>query len=300
MEKKADIFVTILDSSKLEQLRVGLIEKGFELKTPQYTHFQAKKSGISVTFYMSGKLVVQGKQKHDFIIYYLEPEILNSTEYSYPHQNLEMHARIGIDEAGKGDFFGPLCVAGVYVDGESSINKLLKLGVKDSKKMKDSKILELAKKIKSEVPYSLTCLRPIKYNELYNKFKNLNSLLAWGHATCIEKLYESSSCKDVIIDQFASEHVVLNALRKKGLDLNLTQRHKGEEDVVVAAASILARAAFLDGIEALSEEFQTKLPLGVSPMVKQAARSFVFKNGPARLGEVAKLHFKTTNEVLEM
>ncbi len=299
MEKKADIFVTTLDGSQKDTLQLALESQGFNLSSPNYTHFQAKKKGISITFYESGKLVVQGKDKHDFITFFLEPEILKNTSYSYPENDIDFTPRIGIDEAGKGDFFGPLCIAGVYVNGEEDINKLLKFGVKDSKKIQDHKILDIAGKIKKDLSYSLVILRPIKYNELYNKFKNLNSLLAWGHAASIEKLHNDTSCREVIIDQFANESVVINALKRKNLDLDLTQRHKGEEDVVVAAASILARAAFVEGIDNLSKEYKVKLPKGVSPMVKEKAREVIFLYGKNTLGEVAKLHFKTTDEVLK-
>lgn len=298
MEKKSDIFVTTLEVDKKETLKQALLEQGFSLAQPNYTHFQAKKKGISLTFYESGKLVVQGKEKHDFITFFLEPEILKTTDYSYP-EAIDPTPRIGIDEAGKGDFFGPLCIAGLYVNGQSDIDKLLKYGVKDSKKISDRKILEIASLIRKNLTYSLVILRPIKYNELYNKFRNLNALLAWGHAASIEKLYNDTSCKTVILDQFANENVVLKALSQKHLDLDVTQRHKGEEDIVVAGASILARASFVEQLDNLSKHYNLILPKGVSPLVKEKAREAVFLHGKNILGEVAKLHFKTTDEILK-
>ena len=243
--------------------------------------------------------MVQGKNKHEFITYYLEPEILQDLSYSYPENHTEMHERIGIDEAGKGDYFGPLCVAGLHVNGEEDIKKLLKLGVKDSKRMTDEKILKLCELIKKQFKFSVIRIFPKRYNELYKTFHNLNQLLAWGHASAIEKLALETECKQVIIDQFASEHVVKNALQKKALTLDLVQRHKGEEDPVVAGASILARAAFLKGLEELKEMYSLKLPKGASSQVIDAAKTAVLKHGESILQEIGKLHFKTTEIVLQ-
>lgn len=299
MKKDVDIFVTSLNIDKKEILLEALEQQGFQLSKPLYTYFQAKKKGISLTFYESGKLVVQGKDKHDFITFFLEPEILKNTSYTYDNTDIDLSPRIGIDEAGKGDYFGPLCIAGVYVNGKEDIEKLIRYGVKDSKKIRDAKILEIAKQIKKNLQCSIVCLKPLKYNELYNKFRNLNSLLAWGHAASIEKLYNDTSCKDVIIDQFANESVVINALRKKNLLINLTQRHRGEEDIVVAAASIIARATFVTAMEDLREYYKIAFPLGASYIVKEKAREFLFLYGQDKLCDVAKIHFKTTDEILK-
>jgi ribonuclease HIII len=141
-------------------------------------------------------------------------------------------------------------------------------------------------------------LNPTKYNELYANFRNLNRLLAWGHATAIGELVEKTKCQEVIIDQFASEHVVKNALERKGIKTHLTQRHGAEADPVVAAASILARAAFLEGLEQLGRNVAMELPKGASAKVLTAGRSLVSKYGETILSTVAKLHFKTKDEVL--
>lgn len=296
---KAPCFVTEIDLQLAEKLKRDLVSQGFSIEKPVYTLFQAKKSGISVTLYTSGKLTVQGKGKEEFITYYLEPEILGNVSYSYPHAEVEKHARIGIDEAGKGDYFGPLCIGGLYVNGEEDIERLLKLGVKDSKTLVDSTILKLAREIKKGFKTSVIKIFPKRYNEMYATFHNLNHLLAWGHATAIEKLVEETSCKEVIIDQFASEHVVEKALAKKSLEVHLTQRHKGEEDPAVAGASILARAAFVEGIEELEREHRLTLPKGASPAVKQAARKALQLYGQEILPKIAKMHFKTTQELLK-
>ncbi len=290
-------FVTKIDLALSEKLRTDLIDQGFELSNPPYTVFAAKKKGVSCSLYTSGKLMVQGKEKQEFIEFYLEPEILKDLSFSHPETLVDSKPRIGIDEAGKGDFFGPLCVAGVYA-GEGGVQKLLDLGVRDSKRMKDPAIVALASQIRSKFPHSIVRLYPEKYNELYAKFKNLNHLLAWGHATAIEDLVESTGCRRAIIDQFASEHVVENALKRKQLELELFQRHYGEEDPVVAAASILARAAFVEGIDNLGKMTGITLPKGASPLVIKAGKSVVAKHGKEMLNKVGKLHFKTLDVIL--
>ena len=290
-------FVTKIDLTLSEKMKNDLLDQGFELSTPQYTLFSGKKKGVSVTLYTSGKLMVQGKEKDEFIQFYLEPEILKELSYSHPETLVDMTPRIGIDEAGKGDFFGPLCIAGVYAS-EENIQKLIDMGVRDSKRMNDKKIIALASQIRSLVPHSIVRLYPEKYNELYSKFKNLNSLLAWGHATAIEELVQSTHCHNVIIDQFASEHVVINALKRKHLDVNLTQRHYGEEDPIVAAASLLARSAFVQGIESLEKMVDSPLPKGASSQVIQAGKKVVAKHGEGILVKVGKLHFKTKDVIL--
>jgi ribonuclease HIII len=290
-------FVTQIDVSLGEKIRNDLVDQGFVISTPPYTVFAAKKKGVSCTLYTSGKLLVQGKDKKDFITFYLEPEILKDLSFSYPETMVDGTARIGIDEAGKGDFFGPLCIAGVYAD-EAGVKKLLDMGVRDSKRMNDKAIATLATEIKSLFPHSIVRLFPEKYNELYDKFKNLNHMLAWGHATAIEELVESTGCKKAIIDQFASEHVVENALKRKKLEIDLTQRHYGEEDPVVAAASLLARTAFVEGIDSLSRMLEVPLPKGANSQVIVAGKKVLEMHGEEGLYKAGKRHFKTLEAIL--
>ncbi len=290
-------FVTKIDLALADKLKNDLLDQGFELSNPPYTVFSGKKKGVSCTLYSSGKLMVQGKEKKDFIQFYLEPEILKNLSFSHPEILIDQTPRIGIDEAGKGDFFGPLCIAGVYAD-EKGIQKLIEMGVRDSKTMNDKRIIALASQIRSYFPHSIVSLHPAKYNELYAKFKNLNSLLAWGHATAIEELVLSTGCKNVIIDQFASEHVVENALTRKKIEVDLTQRHYGEEDPVVAAASLLARTAFVEGIDNLGKMVSMTLPKGASPLVIATGKKLLVKFGNEMLTKVGKRHFKTLDAIL--
>jgi ribonuclease HIII len=210
---------------------------------------------------------------------------------------------IGSDESGKGDYFGPLVSAAVYVDEYSA--KLLELeGIRDSKKLSDKKNEELAEKITKicHDRYSIIEISPEKYNDLYDQFirekKNLNTLLAWGHAKAIEELLAKVECNNAIADQFADERFILSKLQEKGKKLNLIQMHKAEENIAVAAASILARARFLQKLAKLSSEYRVDLSKGVSINVINNAKNFVATHGKDLLRRVAKLHFKTTKQVL--
>jgi len=297
--EKRSCFVSMINLDLADKLRKDLIEQGFKITVPPYTLFSAQKKGISCTLYASGKLTIQGKDMEEFITFYIEPEILQSVAFSYPETQVNTLPHIGVDESGKGDFFGPLCIAGIYAD-EAKIKQLLSLGVRDSKLLSDSAIGKLSAKIKPICPHAIVFISPKKYNELYANFHNLNKLLGWGHATVIAELVSKTHCTDVIIDQFASEDVVMNALKQKNIQVSLTQRHRAETaDPVVAAASILARAAFLEGLEHLMKQFEIELPKGASNQVIMTGKALVQKFGPQILEQIAKLHFKTKQEILD-
>lgn len=191
---------------------------------------------------------------------------------------------IGTDESGKGDYFGPLVSAAVYVD--KHIAKLLEFeGVRDSKKLSDKRNEELAEKIITicKAQYSIIEISPEKYNDLYDQFvrekKNLNTLLAWGHAKAIEELLTQVECNKAIADQFADERFILSKLQEKGKKLNLIQMHKAEENIAVAAASILARARFLQKLSKLSSEYGVELPKGASINVINTAKRVIVSHG---------------------
>lgn len=290
-------FVATIDLSLARKLEEDLVGQGFKMTKPAYTVFSAQKTGVSCTLYTSGKITVQGKDKDDFIAFYLEPEILKELSYTYPEAELDMTPRIGGDEAGKGDYFGPLCVAAVQA-GEEQIKLLLKIGVRDSKNLSDKTALTLSYKIKEIAPHSIVRIFPLKYNELYTQFKNLNQLLAWAHSTTISELIEKTGCNKALIDQFAKEPLVEMRLKKTHPTLDFTQRTKAEQDPVVAAASILARAAFLEGLDSLSKKIGTQLPKGASHQITVVAKKLVAEKGKDILNEIAKVHFKTTEDIL--
>jgi len=206
--------------------------------------------------------------------------------------------RIGSDESGKGDFFGPLVIAAFFLpEGQDGV--LRELGVKDSKRTSDARCREIAAQLKRRYAFhSIVAIGPEKYNELWAKLRNLNRLLAWGHARAIENVLERVPAGKAITDQFGDEKFVRMALLKKGREIELVQTPRAEEDLAVAAASILARAEFLNRLHDLSRDAGFELPKGASDLVEAAAVKLVRAKGPEILEKVAKTHFKTTVRVL--
>ncbi|OHD06967.1 MAG: ribonuclease HIII [Spirochaetes bacterium GWB1_36_13] len=210
-------------------------------------------------------------------------------------------SHIGTDESGKGDYLGAIVIAGVYVDKETN-EKLKSLGVKDSKTISDSKIKEMAPEIRrlvGEDKYSVIKINPEKYNELYDKMKNMNELLAWGHARAIENLLIKNDCTAAIADQFGNEEYINKALMENGKKIELLQIHKAERDIAVAAASILAREGFLTSIEAMGIKYGITIPKGANETVIKVTKSIIEKNGEGELTKIAKLNFKTTQQVIK-
>ena len=296
----------VLTPEQTEILLKLLEERGWALSEAPYAVFRAAKDRTTVIAYESGKLVVQGKGTEDFVTFLLEPEVTgilpgpgNGTpagpELITPHG--------GIDESGKGDFFGPLVIAGVAVTAESGA-KLRELGVCDSKKISsDKRIFALAAGIRrhaGEKNCTVVTFKMETYNRLYGQFGNLNRLLAWGHARVIENLLEADpTLPRMLSDQFADPSLIRNALMEKGRTIRLEQRTKAESDIAVAAASILARERFCLALRQLEEETGFALPRGAGEAVRAAAAAILEKSGVQGLRRCCKTHFKTFEEVLD-
>ena len=292
-----------LNDEQAAVLQAHLREHNFKSRAVPYARFAGEKDKLNVVFYESGKLVVQGKGTQEFIEFVLEPEILKQARLGYEavlNPDLLL-PRFGVDESGKGDFFGPLCVAGVYVN-ESVVKAWQDAGIKDSKNISsDKRIAELARVIR-ETPGCVTSVVPIgneAYNRLYGSMRSVNALLAWGHARVIENLMGQRHRMQptpvrAISDQFAaSKETVAKALMSLGREIELVQRHKAEEDLAVAAASILARDEFVSRLAKLEKQFAMPLPKGASAAVDAAAKEFIAKHGVENLPKVAKMHFRT-------
>ncbi len=292
-----------LTDDQASALETALSSRGFKFRAVPYARFAGEKDKINVVFYESGKLVVQGKGTQEFIEFILEPEVLKRAQLGYETVlNPELlQPRIGVDESGKGDFFGPLCIAGVYVN-ESTVKAWKDAGIRDSKNISsDKKISELAKLIR-KTPGCVADVVTIgneAYNRLYGRMKNVNAILAWGHARVIENLMGQRHQMNpvpvkAISDQFASnKETVAKALMPLGRGIELVQKHRAEEDMAVAAASILARDEFVKRLAALGKKFEMEFPKGASSAVDEAAKKFVAEHSAESLAKIAKMHFRT-------
>ncbi len=292
-----------LTPAQAEQLRGVLLDRGFEFAPRPYTLFFAQKDKLSVAVYEKGpKVLLQGKGIEEFVQFALEPEVLGEAKLGYEevHSPEMFEPHFGVDESGKGDFFGPLVIAGVYVD-RGIARQFMEAGIQDSKRIgSDARIHALAEAIHKTqgAVADVVVIGPERYNDLYAKFGNLNSLLGWGHARVIENLLaKRSDCPRALSDKFADARVIERSLLQRGRAIQLDQRTKAESDPAVAAASILAREAFIDWLEKSGRTLGVKLGRGVSAGVKATARSLVEKDGPAVLREVAKVHFRTAHEI---
>ena len=292
-----------LTGEQVAALRQLLESAGFEFSPKPYTIYFAQKNKLSAAVYEKGpKLLLQGKGIQEFVSFELEPKILGEARLGYEEvyspEMFEPH--FGIDESGKGDFFGPLVIAGVFTDRVIA-RRFLENGIQDSKRIgSDAKIRALAKMIRQTpgIAFDVVLIGPERYNDLYEKFGNLNSLLGWGHARVIENLLaKRPDCPRALSDKFADARVIEKSLLQHGQRIQLEQRTKAESDFAVAAASILAREAFIDWLEQQGKRLGVKLGRGVSAAVKEEARTIVEKDGPEALRRFAKVHFRTAHEI---
>jgi len=303
--KKLSVYTAKLDDAQMEKLRAILVERGWTPFEVAYTRFAFKADHlkVNVAAYTSGKIVVAGKGTEEFVTMTLEPDVIGAARLGYDevlHPDwFESHA--GLDESGKGDFFGPVVAATVIAD-RPAIDAWIKAGVKDSKKISESQIIKLdgiIRETRGAVVRTCFCSMA-KYNELMARpGANLNRLLAWQHATALGQALEMKRVPWGLLDQFTEQPLVQRELaRKKVEGFELRMRTKAEEDPVVAAASVAARAEFVRRMHELSKRFGAKLQKGAGPLVKEQAATIIERFGVGALGDFAKLHFRTAYEVV--
>jgi len=302
--KKKTLYTIKLTDEQMVLVKEWCERRLWEYYEVDYAHFGYKGDQVNLVGYKSGKLVVQGKKTEDWVTFVLEGEITHDPKMGYDEVNnpewFEDHA--GLDESGKGDLFGPLVSCCVIADG-GMVNEWREAGIMDSKRItSDKAILKLDKIIRETkgVVVKRMALRMGKYNELYGKFgSNLNRLLAWQHAKCLESALDAKQVPWGLLDQFSKQPLVQRALTKGHFareEFDLQMRPKAEEDPVVAAASICARAEYVRRMAELSKECDMPLAKGASKKVKDQAKELVKKFGDERLGDFAKLHFRTAFE----
>ncbi|MBT3192383.1 MAG: ribonuclease HIII, partial [Verrucomicrobia bacterium] len=268
-----------------------------------YTSIAAKTEDCNINLYTSGKLLVQGKGAQEFVEFILEPLVLLSVSVGYEEVvNPELsQPHMGVDESGKGDFFGPMVIAAAYID-ETLIDAMRELDVKDSKNItSDKKAMFIGSELRKLLGhrFALVTIGPAAYNRLYSKMRSVNRILAWGHARAIEDLLAKvPTCPKAISDQFGNKETVERALMQKGRGIELIQRHKAESDPAVAAASIIAREAFLRSLQKMGQMYGVEIKKGASAAVREVAVGLARSKSPEVLLQACKCHFKTTDAVL--
>jgi ribonuclease HIII len=292
----------------LEKHLDALTKEGIKVSHPEKKEFNFEAFVISgkeslkflVFFGRKGiKTILQGNKEGD-LYKKVNSIIFGESLFSGKEIIKEPESYIGIDESGKGDYFGPLVIAGAFVN-EKIKNDLVNAGVKDSKQLSDYNIRKISadiKKILTEKNYNIVAINPEKYNQLYLKIGNVNKLLAWGHARVLENLLSKVKTADAISDKFGNENYIISSLMAEGEKINLIQTHKGERFIGVAAASILAREKFIEWFAKQEREFKITLHKGASGLTNDAAKYIVKNFGEEHLIKVAKLHFKTTKKIL--
>ncbi|HXF10956.1 MAG TPA: ribonuclease HIII [Desulfuromonadaceae bacterium] len=301
--KPLSIYTGKLTNDQASALEAALRARNWKSREVPYARFAFESDKCNVVFYESGKLVVQGKGTQEFIEFVLEPEILKEVKLGYETvlKPELLDPRMGIDESGKGDFFGPLCIAGVYIN-ESMVKPWKEAGIRDSKTVtSDKKIATLADVIRKTpgCVVNVVAIGNEAYNRLYVRMKSVNAILAWGHARVIENLLGQKHQMNpppirAMSDQFAaSKTVIEKALMMSGRQIEFVQQHKAEEDLAVAAASIIARDEFVKGLAKLEKQYNVKLPKGASAAVDAAAKTIFEQYGVDGLARVSKMHFRT-------
>jgi len=293
-----NIYTNKFSQQDEKKIKEFFIQKNGNFSDMQYAFWKVTINGLSVVFYKSGKFVIQGKEVSDLVFDFekfmgIKSGNLQKNQNSSDDEIIIPATEyIGTDESGKGDFFGPLVTAGVLVNSELK-DKFIDLGIKDSKKLDDKTITKLSAHIRNSSIHSIVVIMPEKYNKLYESFKNLNKLLAWGHARVIENILEKKQCEYALADKFGDESLIQNSLMKLGQKINLIQRVRGESDIAVAAASVIARAEFVKRVNEMSYKYGINFPKGASDKVVETAKIFSEKFGKKSLSEVSKIHFKT-------
>lgn len=312
------ITVKVSDKTKTEMNE--FFEDFKREKTPPYAVFQADDADTVITVYESGKAVFQGRDADLSSQFWIERErhnnptkkveVTNSEDKSKDTDKKEIiidpkiynSTSIGSDEVGTGDYFGPIVVCAAYVKKED-ISFLEQLGVKDSKKMTDEKILEVVPKFIKSIPYECIILSNKEYNEKYADGYNMNKLKAILHNKVLGNLKLKVPGYDyIVVDQFAEKYVYFSYLKaSSNVVRDITFMTKGEDKcLAVACASLISRYVFLKEFAKISESVGELLPKGASTMVDEKAAKIVKKFGFDKLNDIAKINFKNTEKIKEL
>ncbi len=268
-----------------------------------YAIGRAKIDDCVITFFKSGKVVFQGESaSYEASIWSEIKDDDKKIESPSPiNSNYILTTHGGSDEVGTGDYFGPISVAATYVSNDD-IKYLIELGVKDSKKLSDDKILEIAPKIISKIKYTQLCLDNIKYNELVANGFNMNKIKAYMHNQALSLLIKKNNLNNprLIVDQFAEKDLYYSYLREvKEVVRNIEFMTKAESSSpAVAAASIIARYSFLKHWELIEKHYNITIPKGAGAAVDTFGQLFIKIHGLEEFKKICKYNFKNTEKVL--
>lgn len=273
-------------------------------KVIPYVVFQAQDEDTVITMYESGKVMFQGVSADvDAAMWGVALENTNEKKEEKKKVN-EMYynaSAVGSDEVGTGDYFGPIVVTACFVDKEM-LEKLEKLGARDSKKIEDEKILKIAPEIAKIVKYKSVILKNPEYNAKYNKDINMNKIKAILHNRVLFQLVNEEKPKYdyIIVDEFARENRYYEYLNgQSNIQRGITFLTKAEDiSPAVGCASIISRYIFLKEFDKLSDSIHIPLPKGAGKDVDTVGEEIVEKYGKEKLNEIAKVNFKNTDRIL--
>ena len=306
--------ITVKVSDKTKDEMIEYFNDLKREKTPDYAIFQAVDGDTVVTLYNSGKAVFQGKDADLASEFWIETEKINTGNVDFTNSDNKKKEKketikdtrymyinsVGSDEVGTGDYFGPIVVSSSYVKKED-ISFLKELGVMDSKKITDEKILEIAPKIIKKIKYKSLILTNKDYNK-FNKNYNMNKIKAIMHNKVLYQMIneEHPIIDAIIVDQFTPEDIYYNYLKEAGhIQRNITFTTKAEDkNMAVAASSIISRYIFIQEFNKLSKSFGFNLPKGAGVKVDEIGKEIVEKYGSEKLESIAKLNFKNTKKIL--
>lgn len=293
-------FVCQLTKPQIFKLKEYLENQDYQFTEEKYTFLKAHNQKLEITVFLKGKLIIEGLETKEFVEQILEPKILADKRYIPDKKgNFQFRERIGVNEIGRNDYFGPLVITSIYMN-KKSFDALAPYDdfKKDVRRLSHEKTFQLSEIIKKNCRYSIVTIGPERYNELFEKMGDMDRLLAWGHSRAIENILFKVECDHVIVNQFGDKNLIIDALMKKGKTIRLRQQHNAENDIAVAAAAIVSRAEAIMRMEQLGEEVKMELIRGNNTKVEKMAKELINRDGAAVLVKVCKLHFATTKRVI--
>ena len=297
-----DTRVFVLDAARARSLEEHLraaLPPDAEWRRVEYARYAVKAMGVNLVCYTSGKVVVQGKSLDAFVGEFLGGANTAAQKGRDDDPEIPFDApMIGSDEAGKGDYFGPLVVASVYAEPDRK-QELLAMGIADSKTLSDQRMFPMAELVERGFDCEVRVLMPQDYNARWNEVRNVNHVLAELHADAIATLLRRHPNANVLVDRFGDESLIATRLQKKlgHAPKKLVQVPRAEANPVVGAASVVARVRFVEGFQECEAESGTDLHKGGGEPVDVAARRAFAIGGVDLMSRIAKLHFKNSERI---